>query len=71
MKMGLGSSQATPPWGQAFMDWWHAYNQSHHEYFALQRDGHRGPDVRASAPGRAIAQLWLMSLNGSAAATWF
>jgi hypothetical protein len=50
MKMGLGSSQATPPWGQAFMDWWHAYNQSHPEYFALQRDGHRGPDVRALRP---------------------
>ena len=27
------------------MDWWHMYNQSHPEYFALQRDGHRGPDV--------------------------
>jgi hypothetical protein len=25
MKMGLGSAQDTPPWGQAFMEWWHLY----------------------------------------------
>jgi hypothetical protein len=35
MRMGLGT-HGTPPWGQAFMDWWDTYGTTHPEYFALQ-----------------------------------
>lgn len=54
MRMGLGT-RGTPPWGQAFEGWWDAYGSTHPEYFALQADGHRGPDTAAWGAGK---QQW-------------
>ena len=39
----LGGSDARPPSGHAFTGWWERYGKEHPEWFALRRDGTRGP----------------------------
>ena len=39
----LGGADARPPSGHAFSGWWKRYGQEHPEWFALRRNGERGP----------------------------